>query len=116
MDRGTGSTTKVFLNPISWHKTLTNEAQAQIIATAAITLTKMRVRLVFVLGSSQTWTVTLRKNGVDTALTITSTAGVLFGDITGQSVAIAKGDLVSFSYQQSGTTTANSGLAVAAYV
>jgi collagen triple helix repeat protein len=70
------------------------------IMPAAATLTQMLVFInnPFVTASV---TVTLRKNSVDTSLTVTITAGNTTGQITGQSVSVVAQDQISMSYSQS---------------
>ncbi|HVY27025.1 MAG TPA: hypothetical protein VHB79_10760 [Polyangiaceae bacterium] len=91
----------------------TNEYKSgQLIATAT-TLTTIRVASFTVLGSSNTITFTLRKNGVDTGLTVTLGVGATSAVATG-SVSVAPGDMLTMKAVQSGNGTAGAwGLVVA---
>ncbi len=78
------------------------EAQGQWLVGADCTLTYLRVRANAALATNSV-TVMVRKNGVNTALTVTLAGAGTSGAITGQSVAFAAGDRVSLSLTQSST-------------
>lgn len=85
----------------------TNEYKSRQIIGTAGTFTKITVSCAFALSASNTFTVTLRVNGVDTSLTLTIGASQVSGNATG-SVAVNVGDIVSMKVVQSGTGTASS--------
>ena len=69
---------------------------------ASGTYTKIYASHTGALASSNTYTVTLRVNGVDTGLTFTMAAGGTSGSASG-SVSVVAGDRVTLKYVQSGT-------------
>lgn len=56
-------------------------------------------------GVGKSWTLTLRVNGADSALTVTISGTATTGHLTGTNVAIAIGDLVSMKWTPAGTPT-----------
>jgi hypothetical protein len=74
---------------------------------SAMTFNKLYVNLAAnVGGSGQTVTVTLRKNKVDTALTVTVNSGAASGNDVAHSVTFAAGDLLDLKVVTSATTGA----------
>ncbi len=76
------------------------EAIAQQVMPDARDLDSFFVKIQTAPGASKTLTLTVRKNGVDTAITVTLTgtgtgAGITFGSYTGASVSFAAGDKIS---------------------
>jgi len=72
---------------------------------AAITLTAIRVKFYGTPASTANLTFTMRKNGVDTAITITINAGATSGTATGFSVSCAEGDRLTIKAQESASET-----------
>jgi hypothetical protein len=88
------------------HQTL--EASCQVVAAAAGDFRNFTARVTTAPGSGVTHTFTLRINGADTAATFTIAGTATTGSYTSGDVAVAEGDLVSFSVTVSGGTAASS--------
>jgi hypothetical protein len=83
----------------------TNEYKSVQIVSVAGTFTNLAVKSLGTLSGADTYTVTLRVNGVDSALALTVGAAGTSGSVTG-SVAVVAGDKVTMKFVQSGTGTA----------
>jgi hypothetical protein len=83
----------------------TNEYKSKQIAPNTTTLTAIKCVSVNNLGSSNTYTLTLRVNGSDSTLTLTIGANTKSGQASG-SVSITAGDILSMKIVQSGTGVA----------
>ncbi len=93
-----------------------NEWKSNQVIGGAGSFTTIRIKSSAAIGSSNTITVTLRKNGVDTSLTATLAAGATSATSTGGPVSVVPGDIVSMKYVQSGTAaTANINMACSVY-
>lgn len=80
------------------------EANSQVVVPLAMTLTALYVMVDAVGGAGQSATFTLRKNGVDTAITCVINTGSTTANDTAHSVAYAAGDLISMKCVTSATT------------
>jgi len=80
------------------------EVQRQIVAPTDGVISSMYIALTTAVGASGTRTYTLRKNGADTSLTYTFSAGsAATGNVTGTPVTITAGDLLCISVAITGT-------------
>lgn len=78
------------------------EAGGQTVVVYARTLVRLVVTILGTPYTTDSATYTLRKNGVDTALTVTLAAGASSASATG-SVSLAPGDRLTMKLNQSGT-------------
>lgn len=83
------------------------EGQHQVPFSDACSVFAGGFRLATAPGGSASWTITLRKNGVDTGLTCTITGSAVTGTWSGGGVAFAIGDRISASWVPAGTPTAS---------
>jgi hypothetical protein len=81
---------------------LSSEAGGQTVVLRPRTLVRLVVTILGTPYVTDSATFTLRKNGVDTALTLTLAAGATSGSVTG-SVSVAAGDRLTVKLNQSGT-------------
>ena len=86
-----------------WNST---EANIRAVCPAAGTLRNFKVNLATAPGTGKSWTFTIRKNGVDTGLTLTISDTNTTSKDTTHSVSVAAGDLIIMSVVPSGTPTA----------
>lgn len=84
------------------------ENRMQMIAPIAFTMQNLIVNVDNAPGAGNSWAFTIRKNGVDTALTVTVSGGSATSatDLTDQ-VSFAPGDLISMKLVSVGTPTAS---------
>lgn len=92
-----------FMSPMGGKFGNATEVNVQQVVPAAGSISGLQAYLFGVPGGAASWTITLRKNGVDTALTTTVTGGAAQGSDTTHSVAVAKGDLISLRLTPAGT-------------
>lgn len=114
---------------LGWLSADFGESMAQQPWSAAGTLSLFSLRVPTALGSSSVWT--LRKNGADTAITVTLGAAATTATDVTHTVSVVVGDLLNWKYvgpslgignawaalaiQFEGSTTKQSGYAIAAY-
>lgn len=93
----------------------TTEASVQVKSPSATTVSNLNVSISTDPGAGQNTTITLRKGGVDTALTCTITggSGVVCQDVT-HSVSVAANDLLDWKIVTSGTYVATPTVTIAA--
>lgn len=85
------------------------EVQRQIVAPTGGAISSMYIVLTTAPGVGNSRIYTLRKNGADTALTVTITGAATTGNLTGTSVSVAAGDLLSISVAITGTPASSNG-------
>lgn len=110
---GPASVATLFLHPGS-NTSNGTESFSRRVSTGSLTLTFLRVKIATAFAVAS-FTVTLRVNGVDTALTVTVAAGATSGSITGGSVSVVDKDLLTLKYTQT-TTEAQAALGLALVV
>jgi hypothetical protein len=80
------------------------ESIGQLLMLRAGLVTQLQVRMsAATVTANMTWT--LRKNGVDTAATVTVNQGATSGSITGQAISVAVGDLLGITSTASAAET-----------
>lgn len=82
---------------------LTDEYRHQEVISADVTISNMTIKLNTAPGAGQNYTFTLRKNGVDTALTTTISNTDTSGTDTSHSVSFSQGDKISIKGVGSGS-------------
>lgn len=100
-----------FCSPVGTTDNLTGgfatEGDAEAIVPRAMTLTAIYGRNTGAVGAGGAITITVRKNGVDTTLTLSWAAGTVTGtakSLTGQAVVFAAGDRISVKVVCANTT------------
>ena len=84
----------------------TTEAPVQLLVPGSCTVSDLRAWLNSASGSGKSWTLTVRKNGADTALAVTL-SNTTTGANTSDSVSFVATDLISISVTPSGTPSVN---------
>lgn len=99
-DSAAGNSSTNFV-PVDTQTPNTTEYFSNHLVALSKSISVMRARMANTLGDNLT--LTLRKNGVDTALTFTINSGSTSGSIAGQRVDLVRGDRVSVKYVQAST-------------
>lgn len=102
---GTGSTE--FLQPNGIAAPDATEANRQMLVGKACTAKNLRVKLATAPGSGKSRTVTLRKNGADTLLTLSIADAATTGFNTSDEVSLAVDDVISIETTPTGTPAAS---------
>lgn len=99
---GSNATTLVRYLQVSSTTTGNNESLGRVLVMYSTTLVRLDVRVTGTPFTTDSCTFTLRKNGVDTALTVALGVGATAVNITG-SVSVAPGDILTMKAVQSGS-------------
>lgn len=100
------TSTFYFVNGVDTTGSVT-EANRQAEMTRAATARNLRVTVAVAPGGITSWTVTVRKNGVDTALKVTISGASVAAQDSADAITLAAGDLIDYSVTTSGVPAAS---------
>lgn len=95
---------------------VTNESSTQVKIPRSLVVTSLSIQTRVAPGTGHSSTFTLRKNGVDTPLTVTLTDTATAGSSTNASVSYAIGDLISLKAVTVGPGNGSTDIAVTASI